>query len=249
MWCAGLGIFLLSCAVASAQPGQGGRPGGFGGGFGGPGGPGGFGGPGGELEALQLLNNQAVKKELDIAGDQEDSLKTVGQEIRDEMRKEIEGLRAKYEAKLKAKLTDVLLPNQLERLEQIAVQNKGNGIYNDAAILEKLGVTEDQKAQMTALRDELAAKGKELFQGGKDLTQEERKAQFEAFNESRKELQEKIQNVLTSEQREALTRLQGEPFDVQALRRGFGGFGGQGGPGGPGGQRRPGGNNNNNNNN
>jgi Spy/CpxP family protein refolding chaperone len=101
----------------------------------------------------------------------------------------------------------------------------GRQIQNFRSAIESLDLTEDQKKQVAAAFDEARAKMKDIDPGDR-----------EAMGGLIQELREKLTQVLTPEQREALQK------KMQEMRNNRGG--GQGGPGGNnarggGGERRP----------
>lgn len=74
---------------------------------------------------------------------------------------------------------------------------------------EELGITEEQREQMTAAMQEMGEKMRAARDAGEDLSQEERMAQF---TEMREAMQQKIESILTPEQvaRSGQLRLQME---------------------------------------
>jgi hypothetical protein len=166
---------------------------------------GGFGGGmgGGRVDPLQLVNNPSVKKELDLTDEQVEKIP---------------------EAVRKA-LADVLNDKQSKRLNEIVLQQKGTAIYSDPAVCEKLKLTDEQQGNIKTILADSQKELKEAFQGAKgDFKGAQEKAQS-----VRKETEEKIQDVLTSDQKRAVKQMLGEPFKLE--RTGFGGFGGGDGTG------------------
>lgn len=251
-------VALLSTALCAQQQGQrgrfqGGR--GFGGGF----------NPVPGMDKIGLLTNEAVQKELELADDQKADLRKIGEDARTQSQnlfsgfnfREFQNLSEEERAKrreesnkkrealgkeLVQKIEAVLLPHQMERLNEISIQVRGTRALRDDDVAQALGLKPDQKEKLEAIPQEVFARNRE---GGQDGNRER-------FAEAGKEIEEKSLAVLTAEQKEKFEKMKGKPFDVEAagLRRGgFGfGFGGQGGPGGRGqgapggrGQGRPGG--------
>ena len=234
---AGIAI-LLATQVQAQQPDR--RPGGAG-----------FGGS----PLLTLIANETVQKELELVDDQSTKLKTVRDAIAAKIREgataaggqrpNFQNLSEEERAKLRAdgekratelakevktKLGEVLLPHQMERLEEIALQARGTRALQDAEVAAKLKLTDDQKAQLTKLEEEGRQGGRPAggnAGGGFDI---------EAFRKARQERSDKLLAVLTADQKAAFEKMQGEKFP-NADQLLFGG--GQ--------QRRPAGNNNNNN--
>lgn len=224
-------------SIANAQPGRGGR-GGFGGGL--------FGGGGGN--GLDLINDENVRKELDLVDDQVTKLREIQGKVGEAMRAAFEGfdfqglrdlseeertakfapIREKMEkvnADTQKEIDQVLLPQQRQRLKEIVVQSQirrqgTSGALTTGALATELNITEEQKQKLAEMQTKV---------------EEELRKEIEQL---RLESRDKILSVLTAEQRAKLNALMGQPIEFQ--QGGFGGFGGGFGGGGPGG-RGPGG--------
>jgi len=240
--CFGLLLAGFLAAPASAQQQGGDRARGFGGGFGG----GGF--------DMMLLGNEKVQKELELVDDQISKITKLREDSQAEMRKNFEGfrdlsedqrrakmeeLRTKGEAsqkELRTKINEVLLPDQRDRLKELAIQAQGTGAINNPEVAEALKITDDQKKQLETIREESGTKMREAFGGGRGQggPNEEARAKI---TELRKEISEKTLAVLTTEQKAQLEKMKGEKSEIDFTQ--MRNFGGRGGPGG----RRPGGNN------
>jgi hypothetical protein len=229
-----LAVIMVAAVQAQQQPGPGGRGGRGMGGFGmmGRGG-------GGSMMTLMLLNNEKVQKELEIVPEQKEKLDALRQEQRqampdfrgmrdlseeerrakmDEMRKKME----KQGEEMQAKIKEILLPNQLERLNQIRVQVLGSRAIMDAEVQKQLGITEEQKKKMTDLGQEMMGKFRDA-QGDREKIQE-----------LLKESEKQVKDVLTADQKEKLEKMKGPAFEGAATLLGPGGPGG-----GRGGNRPP----------
>lgn len=208
-----LAIFSIICLVSADTFAQRGR-----------------GGPGRGMMGGQigLLMNDSVKKEIELLDDQEADLRAMGEEIRDEVRAEfgdmfrgmrdlspeereakMEDIRARMEEVRKdaeGRMAKILLPHQVERLQQIEIQQRvereGGAAVAGGALAEKLGLSDEQKAKM----QEKAAEAR------KELEEKVRKA--------RQEAQEKILAVLTPAQRAQYDALVGTPFKMEQGDRG-----------------------------
>lgn len=241
------GMLLATVCVALwavpvlAQPGQG-R--GFGGGFGG-----GRGGFGGGDNSMMLLGAEQIQTELNISDEQKEQItalreesqanmpdfrqafQELGEDATEEERNavfaEMRTAMEAAQAETKAKLAEILAADQLDRLRQLRWQLGGLDSLRDAEAAEAVGLSDEQKTELTELLDERGQARREL---GFQASEEDRAA----FNE---EWNTKIESVLTEEQRETWTVLLGDTFefDRAQLFGGFGGGRGQGGPGGPGG--------------
>lgn len=202
------------------------------------------GGGGGRIE--YLLNTQ-VQEELDLVEDQIEDVKEISDESRQMMRDAFSGMREKFadmsreerdemmttirediKEKMKGvdgKLEDVLVPHQLERLDQIILQNSirrggtASALQNEA-VREKLGLTEDDAEKL------------------KEKEEEVKKELEEKIKQLREEARDVILSVLSSEQQKSIKEMLGESFELQQ-RRGRGGAGTNGGGrrGGAGGDR------------
>jgi len=250
------------------QRGQRGQRGGFGG-FGGFGGMGGGG-------SMALLNSEQVQNEIELIDEQ----KTEIEAAQTAMREELQGLfqggaggeeetdeerqarftegREKMEAltkSLQEKIeNEILLPPQVERLKQINIQVRGIASLNDEEVATALSMTDDQKAELTAIQEEMRTQMTALFpgfgqrgQGGDggqprpQQTDEERQAARDKMTALRAETEAKQMAVLTEAQSAQFEAMKGEPvsFDIAELQGGRGGRGGFGG-GGRGGRGRGG---------
>jgi len=215
------GILLSGSLVqlASAQQPGGGRPGGgrgFGGGFG--------------LTDTMLIGNEKVQKELELVEDQVSKINKLREESQAEGRKLFEGIRdlpedqrrAKFEEMntkreesqkaLRAKINEVLLPDQRDRLKELVIQAQGTGALNNEETAAALKITDEQKKKIETIREEAGPKMREAMgtpgQGG--LSEEARAK----LAEIRKESSEKVLAVLTTEQKAQFEKMKGEKSDI-----------------------------------
>jgi Spy/CpxP family protein refolding chaperone len=194
----------------------------------GPGGRGGF--FGGGNQGLMLLGDENVQKELDIVDSQKQKLDALRDKIRDEMRAMFQGggggnreeMREKMQqtmANFSKEADDILLPQQRERLKQIAVQSRLRFGNTSDAVGDALDLTDEQKEKLREKEREIAP----------EMQKE--------INKVRDKYRDKLLEVLTPEQRAKWKELVGNPIEFQQQQFGRG----QGGPGG----RGRGGNNSN----
>ncbi len=227
--------------------------------------PGGFGG-GQAVNATALVDIKEVRAEIEMLDSQYEELKAALTKIREDARtqqgerpnfreldeearnKLIQEFRARAEKQLKtvdAKVKEILLPHQTDRLDEIALQVEGIRALLRDAIAKELKITAEQKEKMekvqTDAREKMQGQIRELFQSG------DREKIREVFTQMNQQTEKDILAVLTAAQKTQFTEMKGKEFKLPegALRGGRGGQrGGQGGqrPGG-GGQRpeRPGG--------
>ena len=144
-------------------------------------------------------------------------------EEREAIREQIQEKSRKADEAMKAKLRDIVLPHQFERLEQLAIQLASSsggimGALRSDTVTTKLGITnrqqDDLRSKASTAEDELRGKIAEI----------------------RAEASRKFLTNLTSEQQAKYKKMVGEPF---VFVRGFGqgGRGGQTGRGTRGGDR------------
>lgn len=164
------------------------------------GGGGGFGGGGNRNDPLTLLNNPSVKKELDITDEQ-------GKAIPDAVMKALSG---------------VLNEKQYARFKQIELQQRGTAAFSDEKVQSALKMTSAQKDNIKTILEDSRKEMREAFQGGG-------KGSFEKLDNLRKETTEKVQGVLTSDQKKAWRDMTGETFKIERQGFGGGGFGRKGG--------------------
>lgn len=229
----------------------------------------GGGGGGGTNSKLQLLGNSMVQEELGLVDDQKDGLKEVESMTRDIMREVFSGMREKFQnlsreerdemteqlrEQIREKMEDVtdrldevLLPHQLERLDQLALQNvirqRGLGRAVEGGELQELLGLDKSDAEKL-----------------KEKEEEVKKELAEKIKKLRSEAQDEILSVLPADKQTKVKEMLGEPFDISAGWRrngdrgrggagggrggaggGRGGAGGGRGQGGPGGRGGPGG--------
>jgi Spy/CpxP family protein refolding chaperone len=229
-WLVAAGCSLaLIASVAQAQPqrGFGGGPGGFGGGFAGSFG-GGFGGGG----LADVLRREDARKELELLDDQVGQLEKLNESRRDKWRDMYSGMRdvpqeqrgekfrelsQKAQQDLEAELGKILLPHQMKRAKQLAVQLRLRG-----GVRSMLG---DQMAVDLSLTEE--QKGK-LRTKSEQLEEELRKK----LAEMRSQAQEELLQVLTPAQQAKWKEMVGEPFEFQRDETPRPGGGPQGGEAG-----------------
>lgn len=234
-------VAMISMAsFAWAQPGGGRGPGGFGG----------FGGPGGfSMSLLDLAGIEAVQKEIEAVDDQVKGIEKLVEEMRAsrgerprmdfgnmsdaEREKAFADMRARREketATANAKLAEVLLPHQIERLEQINLQLRGTAALADPKIAAKLSLTDEQKKKLeaatTANMESMRTQMQQLFQGG-NRDQQNRDQMREKMQQLRKEADEKVLAVLTADQKAAFEKLKGAAFTMPEGAFGRGPQGGQ----------------------
>jgi Spy/CpxP family protein refolding chaperone len=202
-------VMAVSPALAQEQQRQRQRGGGFGG----------FGGG-----TLFLLTQKSVQEELKLSDEQ---VKKVT-ELQEKQREGFQGFqdlsqeerRTKMQEMTKAQneaIAKLLKPEQLKRAKQISLQQQVRFgiafVVSNEEIAKELKITDDQKAKL----EEIRGKMREEMQGlGRD--EEGAKKRQEIM----KATNEKVEGVLTAEQKAKLKELQGEQFKGEIQRPQFG---------------------------
>jgi len=236
-------VLGIGSAVVGQDAGKGGRRPRTGFGMGSMGGMGGFGASPAMMWG-QLLRVEKVQKELELVSEQKDKLKEIAEKaaarmrdsgavfskLRDASEEERKaaiteyGNKARAQAEqLKKDLEEVLLPHQIERLKQIALQIQGLRALQDKEVQDTLGITEEQKEKMKSLNDGMMEKFRGMM--GRRGDESERQAQREKMQELRKEYESKTLDVLTADQKEKFEKMKGPKFDLdmsELMPRGFG---------------------------
>jgi hypothetical protein len=206
---------------------------------------------------MGLLGVEEVRAEIELTAEQQDQVRKAAeaarsnrprgerpnfQEMSEQQREqffaEMRERAEKRAAEDKKTLADILVPPQLERLDQIALQIQGVGALANAEVAEKIGLDDEQiKTIQTELQEAMNGmreKMREMFAGG------DREGMREKVESLRKELDTQVLAKLTDEQRKRFEELKGEPFEMPAGMLRGGGRGGPGGRGAGGGGRRGG---------
>jgi hypothetical protein len=189
-----------------------------------------------------LLTNESVQKELKIEKEQADKLKEAVTKVTDKYKDERAKLadlaaeeRRTKSAELNKTVNDetlksveeLLKPEQIKRLKQIELQQAAARAFTRADVVTGLKLTDDQKEkiktisadytkEMADLRPARGAGGNGGGNGGGN-----RAANAEKITALNKATEEKIQGVLTDDQKKTWKEMTGEAFTlVRAQRRG-----------------------------
>ena len=213
-----VGCALSNLATAQGPPHEGGRHGG--------GGPRGM--MGGD-PVIGMLRIEEVRNEVKITPEQAEAIKKIAEsnrperpdmsnfrnlkeEERQELFKKMQEKRETAHAAIREQLEEVLLPGQLERLSQLSIQQQGARALASSEVVEKLGITDEQKKQLVEVRGKvqklMRERMQEIFSSG------DREGIREKMAEIRTEMEEEVMGVLTSEQRTKFDALKGEAFDM-----------------------------------
>ncbi len=183
-----------------------------------------------------LLRSEAVRKELKIDAQQLEALTRISQkagkaarrnfeqlqELRDappeeRSRKfaEISKLAATQAKQTRKEIEEVLRPEQMKRLKQLAVQLRGAAALEDREIQEELKLTEEQKNQLSTLRKSVTQQMQEWWRPGNPIKPETRREKFRALL---KDSEAKALAVLTDAQKAQFEQMKGPQFDLSHVR-------------------------------
>lgn len=175
-----------------------------------------FGG-GNPLEPSEfLLNNPGVQKELELLDGQREQIQQMQNEFGKEIKTKLDTLMKggshndeqigaaiqELNQRKKSRLSEILLPHQVDRLKQISLQMNVNqsGLGQalaSKALMEQLGIDEKQK-------EALEAKARELAD------------EFEKkVSQLKSEMRDELMDELTPDQRQKMKDLMGQKFEFQ----------------------------------
>ncbi len=217
----GIGVVCLTLLATHAAWAQPGRPGG-----------GRAPGMGGGLDAAMLLRSEQVQEEINLTEEQKKAIEEYRAAQREGMRGQWQGFRdaspeerreamekmreqmAERAAKAREELAKILKPEQMKRLAQIRAQQQGVRLLLREEIQSLLGLTDDQKEQLGKIADEAREKMQEMFHAARGEGGERGQLR-EKMKEMRADIQAKSMAVLTTEQKEQLSKeVLGKPFEL-----------------------------------
>ena len=177
---------------------------------------------GGAGNWLGLLRNQAIQDEIEMVPDQLKEIEELQMQMQDDMQKRMADLRnlepairrekfaslrvdmKEQQEEFKTRIEEVLLPDQVKRLNELHIQSNarrhGNGamgVLKDEAVLEELGVDEDQKKNLKEKADEI------------------RERLEEQIKKLRMKAEKELLSVLSSPQQKKYREMVGETFDFE----------------------------------
>lgn len=169
---------------------------------------------------LSLLGQKSVQDELKMTEDQvkkatelAEKMRGNRQDFQNLSREEIQKkLAERAEASEKA-MAEFLKPEQLTRVNQIALQQQGARALASEKVADGVKLSAEQKEKVKGIMEEYNTALRAAFQGG--FNDETRKK----MEELRKSTDEKLTGLLSAEQKATWTKLQGEPFKGEIVRR------------------------------
>ena len=188
-----------------------------------------------------LLTSESVQKELTLTDEQKASLQKLrddcaaaGQAFfesfmgqpQDEIQKRMEE-RAKDS---RNKISKILTPKQMERLDEINIQISGVVALNYEDVAEKLALTVDQRQKLKNLGEESRRQLTDMFStsNGQPPDKQKRQELQQKQKDIKSQRKENAMALLTDEQKSKFEQLQGEKFDLSSIRMTYESFGGRG---------------------
>lgn len=181
-------------------------------------------------DTLRLIRNPAVKDEIKLTEEQRAQIDEAFQKMnaarrelpqavrgatREERQKKSTELRKQLAAQsdeANEKIEKALRPEQLARIEQIAIQPRGLNVLSDAKIVKKLTLTEEQSRKIAVAQAEGLTKRQQLIReiraGRLDRAQG-----AEKLKELQQQTEKNVMKLLTMEQQTRFNELRGEKFD------------------------------------
>lgn len=205
----GVSLAVILAGPALAQ-GSGGR-GGFGGGLG------------------MLLGNASVQKELKLEASQIEKAKELTDKIGEKMTAAREQLQGADQEERRTKLMELnrennemvlktagefLKPEQITRLKQISLHQRGAMAFEDEEVAKKLALTDAQKSEIKSIVDDSRTEMRSIFQDNQDDPEARRKK----MTELRAQTLAKAAAKLNDEQQKTWKELLGAPFEVKYER-------------------------------
>ena len=219
--------------------------------------PGG-GGPGGPPTGVALLSSEDVQKDLKLTTEQKEKVKTYLAKQAEERRASGGGGGARPDAETLAELRkktqeanasfqkDALTDDQSKRLKQIGLQVGGLGVFSSEEVAKDLKISDEQKEKIKTITDQLRKDRTEVRGGAggggggrpQPLTADQQKK----IDALQKEAAEKVQEVLTSDQKKSWETMIGAKFEGKLAPPGGGRQGGLAGnrpPAPPASEKKP----------
>ncbi len=187
-------------------------------------------------QLLRLLGEEKVQDHLKLSDEQLGAVEKISEEVSNEGRERRGGRRnfrnlsdeerqklreeaQKRAQEIKKKLAGALSEKQMNRLSEIAIQERGASALNNPDVAAKLKLTDDQKKKLVEVGRENRQKMRAAFSEGRGG---DRQAMREKFTKLREEAHKALLAVLTKDQQAQFEKMKGEKFDLPQRRRGGG---------------------------
>jgi hypothetical protein len=182
----------------------------------------------------RLIMDEGVKKELKLSDEQLLKAKEVVHEIRQSHGPEFEAIlrgaegedRGRKAAAILQRISNetivrfkgILQPQQIARLKQIELQERGLRAFSDPDVERALGLTREQKAKIKEISEQAEQKMHEALQRGQKG--QNLSSTLQKLLAARRDMLEKAEQALTADQKKTWSGLAGPPFEFRIERRG-----------------------------
>jgi hypothetical protein len=185
----------------------------------------------GPMGKIYLLNNEKLQHELDLTDDQKTKVaeavseassaistgmqKSLSSSPRNINPRQVAEIREKLiksnQEKFLKKLEKILLPKQFDRLKQIYLQQQGAMALSEPDVIKALKISKEQQDKIRVLYDDFQIKMREAT-----VVQADGMVKFGGNNlkKQTKELDDKLLDILTADQRAELEKLKGAKADI-----------------------------------
>jgi hypothetical protein len=170
-----------------------------------------------------MIENERVQKELRLTDDQIKKCTAIHARIQGKYQETFEKLRAQKQAQQILELTkvanqetlkafaEVLQPQQLRRLQQIDLQQRGALAFQEPDVIKALQLTPDQQELVKTINADAGKEMKDSFVNPQAKLEEVGRK----IGELRKETMERATAVLTEAQRKMWQEMVGAPFEFK----------------------------------
>ena len=179
---------------------------------------------GGGGGSLFLLTQKSVQDELKLSEEQVKKVTALEEKQREgfkgfkDLSKEDRKTKMEERAKeTKKSVDEILKPEQVKRLKQISLQQSGSRAFSEPEVAEALKLSDEQKEKIKTIQEDAAKEMRGLFTPDGDRAEARKKMEA-----ARKATDEKVQGVLSAEQKSKFKDLAGEPFKGEIKRPEFG---------------------------
>jgi hypothetical protein len=176
-----------------------------------------------------LVQNKSVQDELKIDKDQQDKLREANQKVFEDFRDEFakiptakpeerdEIFKKLNEATEKA-VKGVLKEEQIKRLTQIQVQQKGVDLFSEEKVAKDLKLSDEQKEKIKDIQKDLKKETDPLqprFEPGVKPDRTKIQENRTKIQKLEKEAMANATKTLNADQKKQLKEMQGEPFELK----------------------------------
>lgn len=168
---------------------------------------------GDDAQLMPLITHVKVRREIGLSPAQHEELKPHLKRWK-ELFKEERREKFRDQTMWIKILDDILLPHQLERLEQIHWQAMGLHVLGSPHFARRLKLTEEQSHEFDQLRIYIAKESAKISKTGEGT-----RDHAKMVAEMTKNIQVRVKKLVTKKQLGEFARLLGKPFDMEGISR------------------------------